>query len=251
MRMLISAYRKNNDLDRRQWPSTSLVAATARTVGTGTPHDAGTEPVRPYRYEKAWEIAGAPTSTAEADEAARVVGGSGPAGGRRRLPRRRRPAARRGVLAVRSCVVRRSANAVAPAVAARLQPGGRLMISLVAPGFREFEIPRWDLSPDAWRALLEGIGSGGVSTESMPCPSDCHYAPCPGIVIVCAQRASPSRACVSAALRRSGPPWPRCPPEGRPRCRRPSGPVAVRAGHRRSGRCRTLCGRAPDRRRPR
>ncbi|MER7113341.1 class I SAM-dependent methyltransferase [Saccharomonospora azurea] len=79
-----------------------------------------------------------------------------------------------------------------PAVAARLRPGGRLVISHVAPGFREFEIPRWDLPPDAWRELLEGTGFGGVSTESVPCPSDCHYAPCPGILIVCAQRSSPS-----------------------------------------------------------
>ncbi|MGW9307056.1 hypothetical protein ACWGPQ_03510 [Saccharomonospora azurea] len=66
------------------------------------------------------------------------------------------------------------------------------MISHVAPGFREFEIPRWDLPPDAWRELLEGTGFGGVSTESVPCPSDCHYTPCPGILIVCAQRSSPS-----------------------------------------------------------
>lgn len=79
-----------------------------------------------------------------------------------------------------------------PAVAGRLRPGGRLVISHMAPGFREFEIPRWDLSPDGWREALEGAGFGGVSEEVVPCPSDCHYGPGPGVMIVCAQRpASP------------------------------------------------------------
>lgn len=65
------------------------------------------------------------------------------------------------------------------------------MISHMAPGFREFEISRWDLSPDEWSDALDSVGFEVVSAEVLLCPNDCHYGPGPGILIVCGRRRTP------------------------------------------------------------
>lgn len=71
-----------------------------------------------------------------------------------------------------------------PAIAARLRPGGRFAFSHIAPGYRSFDVQRWDYPIETWFALLRKAGFSEVFGGTLPCKGSCAYDGCTGVMVV-------------------------------------------------------------------
>ncbi|WP_338600438.1 class I SAM-dependent methyltransferase [Saccharopolyspora sp. SCSIO 74807] len=71
-----------------------------------------------------------------------------------------------------------------PLITTRLQPGGRLVFSHLAPGYPSFDIPRWDHTPGHWQDRLADLGFTELRTQLLPCHGKCSYPACTGVMIV-------------------------------------------------------------------